>query len=106
MEHLAALKTRTLVGPAVRDAMGNREAVEGYFLSPSIEVFWLAAGDHDFKPLKASGFIESVKVMLPDSPSSRASSLPQGFEPNQKSLWERACSRWGHNSLHTTSLKK
>ncbi|MBI3908105.1 MAG: alpha/beta hydrolase, partial [Pseudomonas fluorescens] len=39
-----------------RDALGNREAVEGYALSPGIEVFWLVAGDHDLKPLKASGF--------------------------------------------------
>ena len=25
-------------------------------LSPSIEVAWLVAGDHDLKPLKVSGF--------------------------------------------------
>jgi len=25
-------------------------------LSPAIEVSWLVAGDHDLKPLKASGF--------------------------------------------------
>jgi predicted alpha/beta-hydrolase family hydrolase len=36
--------------------LGDREAVEGYSLSPSIDVFWLVAGDHDLKPLKASGF--------------------------------------------------
>ncbi|MBK5355019.1 dienelactone hydrolase family protein [Pseudomonas sp. TH41] len=56
VEHLAALKTPTLIVQGERDALGNREAVEGYALSPSIEVFWLAAGDHDLKPLKASGF--------------------------------------------------
>jgi predicted alpha/beta-hydrolase family hydrolase len=56
VEHLAALKTRTLIVQGERDALGNREAVEAYALSPSIEVFWLAAGDHDLKPLKASGF--------------------------------------------------
>jgi predicted alpha/beta-hydrolase family hydrolase len=56
VEHLAALKTRTLIVQGERDALGNREAVEGYALSPSIEVFWLVAGDHDLKPLKASGF--------------------------------------------------
>jgi predicted alpha/beta-hydrolase family hydrolase len=56
VEHLAALKTRTLIAQGERDALGNREAVEGYALSPSIEVFWLVAGDHDLKPLKASGF--------------------------------------------------
>lgn len=56
VEHLAALKTRTLIVQGERDALGNREAVEAYALAPSIEVFWLATGDHDLKPLKASGF--------------------------------------------------
>ena len=56
VEHLAALKTRTLIVQGERDALGNREAVQGYTLSPSIEVLWLVAGDHDLKPLKASGF--------------------------------------------------
>ncbi|WP_460117845.1 alpha/beta family hydrolase [Pseudomonas sp. H3_G09] len=56
VEHLAGLKTRTLIVQGERDALGNREAVEGYSLAPGIEVFWLVAGDHDLKPLKASGF--------------------------------------------------
>ncbi len=56
VEHLAALKTRTMIVQGERDALGNREAVQGYTLSPSIEVLWLVAGDHDLKPLKASGF--------------------------------------------------
>jgi predicted alpha/beta-hydrolase family hydrolase len=56
VEHLAGLKTRTLIVQGERDALGNREAVEAYDLSPSIEVFWLGAGDHDLKPLKVSGF--------------------------------------------------
>ena len=56
VEHLAGLKTPTLIVQGERDALGNRQAVEGYELSPSIEVTWLVAGDHDLKPLKASGF--------------------------------------------------
>lgn len=56
VEHLAGLKIRALVVQGERDALGNREAVRGYALSSSIEVLWLAAGDHDLKPLKASGF--------------------------------------------------
>lgn len=56
VEHLTGLKTRTLIVQGERDALGNRETVQGYALSPSIEVLWLAAGDHDLKPLKASGF--------------------------------------------------
>ncbi|PMV19885.1 alpha/beta hydrolase, partial [Pseudomonas sp. FW305-3-2-15-C-TSA3] len=56
VEHLVGLKTPTLIVQGERDALGNRAAVEGYELSPSIEVMWLVAGDHDLKPLKASGF--------------------------------------------------
>jgi predicted alpha/beta-hydrolase family hydrolase len=56
VEHLASLRTRTLIVQGERDALGNREAVEAYDLSPGIEVFWLGAGDHDLKPLKVSGF--------------------------------------------------
>ncbi|MFG0865787.1 alpha/beta fold hydrolase [Pseudomonas sp. FYR_7] len=56
VEHLAGLQTPTLVVQGERDALGNREAVERYTLSPAIEVQWLATGDHDLKPLKASGF--------------------------------------------------
>ena len=56
VEHLEGLKTRTLIVQGERDALGNREAVERYALSPSIEVLWLVSGDHDLKPLKASGF--------------------------------------------------
>ncbi|MBW6182439.1 alpha/beta hydrolase, partial [Pseudomonas aeruginosa] len=32
-----------------------REAVAGYALAPTIRLHWLAAADHDLKPLKASG---------------------------------------------------
>ncbi|MCY1456027.1 hypothetical protein D9M71_732190 [compost metagenome] len=54
--HLAGLKTPTLIVQGERDALGNRQTVEGYELSPAIELCWLEAGDHDLKPLKASGF--------------------------------------------------
>lgn len=56
VEHFASLRTRALILQGERDALGNREAVAAYSLSPSIEVTWLATGDHDLKPLKVSGF--------------------------------------------------
>ncbi|EZP31821.1 alpha/beta family hydrolase [Pseudomonas sp. RIT288] len=59
VEHLVSLRTRTLIVQGERDALGNRDAVEAYDLSPNIEVFWLASGDHDLKPLKVSGFTHS-----------------------------------------------
>ncbi|MGG5291039.1 alpha/beta family hydrolase [Pseudomonas shirazensis] len=54
--HLAELQTPTLIVQGERDALGNRETVAGYELSSAIELCWLAAADHDLKPLKASGF--------------------------------------------------
>ena len=75
--HLAELRTPTLIVQGERDALGNREAVAGYELSAAIELHWLQAADHDFKPLKASvftheqhllGAIERVAVFLGASP--------------------------------------
>ena len=53
--HLAGLQTRSLIVQGERDALGNRETVSGYSLAPGITLEWLAAADHDLKPLKASG---------------------------------------------------
>lgn len=54
--HLAELRTPTLILQGERDALGNRETVSGYTLSSAVTVEWLAAADHDLKPLKRSGF--------------------------------------------------
>ncbi|TLX59291.1 alpha/beta hydrolase [Stutzerimonas nosocomialis] len=53
--HLETLKTRALVVQGERDALGNREQVQGYRLADSICLHWLTAADHDLKPLKSSG---------------------------------------------------
>lgn len=53
--HLAELRTPTLIIQGERDALGNRSAVEAYSLSAAIKLHWLAAADHDLKPLKRSG---------------------------------------------------
>ncbi|WP_103103000.1 alpha/beta fold hydrolase [Pseudomonas sp. LFM046] len=53
--HLADLKTPTLIVQGERDPMGDRATVAGYDLSGAIQLHWLATGDHDLKPLKASG---------------------------------------------------
>ena len=54
-EHLAELRTPTLICQGERDKLGNRHEVAGYRLSPSIHIHWLSDGDHSFKPRKASG---------------------------------------------------
>ena len=62
VEHLADLQTPTLIVQGERDALGNRERVAGYALSPAIRLLWLAAGDHDLKPLKASGYTHAAHL--------------------------------------------
>ncbi|MBX9762380.1 MAG: alpha/beta hydrolase [Pseudomonadaceae bacterium] len=58
IEHLAQLKTRTLIIQGERDALGDRQAVATYPLADAITLHWLAAADHDLKPLKRSGFTQ------------------------------------------------
>ncbi|WP_296216675.1 alpha/beta family hydrolase [Pseudomonas sp. UBA2684] len=54
--HLADLRTPTLIVQGERDPMGDRHTVAGYALSAAITLHWLVSGDHDLKPLKASGY--------------------------------------------------
>jgi predicted alpha/beta-hydrolase family hydrolase len=55
--HLETLAMPTLIVQGTRDPFGTRAEVEGYLISPSIEILWLGDGDHDLKPRKSvSGF--------------------------------------------------
>ncbi len=55
--HLEHLRTPTLICQGTRDEFGTRDEVEGYALSPTIELLWLEDGDHSLTPRKAiSGF--------------------------------------------------
>lgn len=53
--HLAELRTPSLIIQGARDALGDRDTVASYSLSPAICMHWLTAADHDLKPLKKSG---------------------------------------------------
>lgn len=55
-DHLTPLTVPTLICQGERDPFGTRDEVATYPLSASTEVLWLADGDHDLKPRKASGF--------------------------------------------------
>jgi uncharacterized protein len=55
VQHLESLKTPTLIVQGTRDALGSREEVAGYTLSPAIRLVWLEDGDHSFKPRASSG---------------------------------------------------
>ena len=56
ISHPPTLTVPTLICQGERDPFGTRDEVAGYPLSASTEVLWLADGDHDLKPRKASGF--------------------------------------------------
>jgi predicted alpha/beta-hydrolase family hydrolase len=53
--HLSGLGTSALICQGERDPFGSREEVAGYVLSPSIEIVWIADGEHSYKPRRASG---------------------------------------------------
>ena len=53
--HLLDLSCPTLVVQGERDALGSRTEVAPMALAKTIELVWLADGDHDLKPRKASG---------------------------------------------------
>lgn len=56
-EHLANLQTPTLICQGTRDQFGTKEEVQGYALSPAIQIEWFEDGDHDLNPRKRiSGF--------------------------------------------------
>lgn len=61
-EHLAQLVTPTLIVQGERDPFGGREEVAGYALSPGIQLHWLMAADHDFKPLRSSGLNQELQL--------------------------------------------
>lgn len=54
-DHLEKLACPTLIFQGERDPFGTREEVSAYPLSRAIAIDWMADGDHDLKPRKASG---------------------------------------------------
>jgi predicted alpha/beta-hydrolase family hydrolase len=60
--HLRGLRTPTLIVQGTRDALGSRQEVAGYELSPAIRIVWLEDGDHSFKPRASSGRTETQNL--------------------------------------------
>jgi len=52
---LQSLTTPTLIVQGTRDPFGTRDEVAGYALPPVVRLHWLADGNHDFAPRRASG---------------------------------------------------
>ncbi|MDM3872631.1 alpha/beta hydrolase [Porticoccus sp. W117] len=55
IEHLLTAATPTLIVQGTRDPFGKPEIIEPLNLSAAIELCWLEAGDHNFKPTVRSG---------------------------------------------------
>ncbi len=56
LAHLPDLRAPMLICQGERDPLGNRSEVAGYDLPASVQLHWLADGDHDLKPRKKSGY--------------------------------------------------
>lgn len=54
-EHLPRIDCPVLICQGERDPMGRRDEVESLTLPEVVQLHWLADGDHDLKPRKASG---------------------------------------------------
>ena len=59
IDHLAALRTPTLICQGERDTFGGINDVPSYPLSDAVRLHWLGDGDHGFKPRKKSGRSEA-----------------------------------------------
>ena len=60
--HLEKLLTPTLIVQGERDTFGTREEVEQYPLADTVELRWLADGDHSLKPRKKSGLTQDEHI--------------------------------------------
>ena len=58
-EHLQTLAMPALILQGERDPFGRPEEVAGYALSPQLQLRWITAGDHSFKPTVSSGRSEA-----------------------------------------------
>ena len=61
-DHLAQLKTPSLILQGERDALGSKDEVDSYKLSKAIRCVWLPDGDHSLKPRKKSGHTEEQNL--------------------------------------------
>ena len=61
-EHLAQLHKPLLIVQGTRDALGNQQEVAGYTLDKSLQLLWLADGNHDLAPRKASGYSQQQHI--------------------------------------------
>ncbi|WP_343216924.1 alpha/beta fold hydrolase [Kistimonas asteriae] len=64
IEHLMVFPVPLRIIQGDRDAMGNRETVQGYGLPRQLDIQWLPDGNHDLKPRKASGHTHDEHLVM------------------------------------------
>ena len=62
LAHWKQVSAPSLVLQGERDPFGRRDEVATYSLPANLKVEWLPTGDHDFKPLRASGWEQSELI--------------------------------------------
>jgi predicted alpha/beta-hydrolase family hydrolase len=62
IDHLDTINKPLLIIQGERDTFGTKDEVTEYPLCPTIELAFLADGDHSFKPRKASGFTQEAHI--------------------------------------------
>jgi predicted alpha/beta-hydrolase family hydrolase len=72
------LKTPSLFIQGTRDALGSRDDVADYDLSPAVTMHWIEDGDHNLKPRKKSGWThdEALTASLAAAASFMKNSRP------------------------------
>lgn len=58
IDHLPAVSVPLIIVQGTRDALGNPDDTQQYTLPPHLQMDWLETADHDFVPLKRSGFTQ------------------------------------------------
>ncbi|WP_434986696.1 alpha/beta fold hydrolase [Vreelandella zhaodongensis] len=62
LSHFSAIRCPMQILQGERDPFGTYDDVMGYELGMNVDVVWLADGDHDFKPRRASGMNQQVLI--------------------------------------------
>jgi predicted alpha/beta-hydrolase family hydrolase len=70
-EHLACMRTPTLILQGERDPFGTPADVAGYRLAPPIRVAWIPDGDHALAPRRRSGRTAADNLELAVSTADR-----------------------------------
>ncbi len=90
---MATLTTPTLIVQGARDAFGSRTEIEGYALSPAINIHWSEDGNHSLKPRVASGRTEAQNI---EEAITAVAAFVRGLGGSKSYRRTRPLLRWPH----------